>query len=91
MRSTQIVAKMLMKRQSTPRLVTRTKESNMFASIMVANHFVCVMKVKVVIGTTEVRSAYVSACVVHHRRPQIFLKSGSRSKYVGTRKMVNYG
>ena len=63
----------------------------MFVSIMVENHFVCVMKVKEVIGTSEVRSAGRSRPVVHHRPIQIFLKDWSMNKYVGTRKMVNYG
>ena len=63
----------------------------MFVSIMVENHFVCVMKVKVAIGATEVRSAAGSLAVVHHRPIQIFLKDWSMNKYVGTRKMVNYG
>ena len=84
-------AKTLMKRQSTPRLETRTKESNMHASIIVENYFVCVMKVKVAIRVTVERSVAVSAAAVHLRATWIFLKRLTKSVYVGTRKMVNYG
>ena len=90
-RSTHIVRKDVdIKRQLTSRLVTRTKESNMHVSIMVENHRVCVMKVKVVIGTAEERSGRFSERTVHLRPIQIFLKDLSKNMYVGTRKMVNY-
>jgi len=62
----------------------------MHVSIMVANHIVCAMKVKVVIGTAEERSAVLSGAVVHLRPIQIFLKDLSKNMYVGTRKMVYY-
>ena len=88
---------MLIKRELTSRLETRTKESNMHVSIIVENYlfiyiFVCVMKVKVIIGVTEVRSYLIFRYyLVHHRPIQIFLKDLSKNMYVGTRKMVNYG
>ena len=48
------------------------------------------MKVKVLIGSTEERSAALTGAAVHLRPIQIFLKDLSKNMYVGTRKMVNY-
>ena len=70
---------MLAKWFSLPRLETRTKESNTYASSKVAN-LGCEMKVNV--------GGIPQGCTID--RPGSSVKGLSKSIFVGTRKMVNY-
>ena len=72
------------------RLETRTKESNICASLWVANPREGEMKVKTVIGAVEVRGWNLRKLAASSTDLDYSLKDLSKSVSAGTRKMVNY-
>ena len=72
------------------RLETRTKESNICASLWVANPREGEMKVKTVIGAVEVRGWNLRKLAASSTDLDYSLKDLSKSVSVRTRKMVNY-